>query len=256
MVILCSSHQHLCTSSPVGGGGHTALSFIKPNNNRNCHWVLFPFWHQYHFRTMLFRCGSSAAELTSLSAAWGYRWRVQHTSTAEEPSPRSLHVSSPLLPYSRGQLPIPFWDTMTLSFDRWEIFFCWHPSTPFLFHPSFSFSVWFWRSLISAQRQVGWLSWALNESLWNCSCLFDLGFSFLDSGPRYWQQDVTSVWARSNAVWSAGPGACAHLCVSVRILLEHLIMSKTDGKRDKKRSTWTHFNKLFRVQTSLTDPKF
>lgn len=101
----------------------------------------------------------------------------------------------------------------------------------FLFHPSFSFSVYFWRSLISAQRQVGWLSWALNESLWNCSCLFDLRFSFLESGPRYWQRDVTSARARSNAVWSACSSARAHLCVSARILLEHLIMSKTDGKK-------------------------
>lgn len=88
-----------------------------------------------------------------------------------------------------------------------------------------------------------------------CSCVFDLRFSFLESWPRYWQQDVTSARARSNAVVKR---TLAHksVCTSQNPLLQHLIMSKTDRKRDENPSPWTHFNKLFWVQTSLTDPKF
>lgn len=144
--------------------------------------------------------------------------------------------------------PVPFSPTLPASYQfsfeiQWhwgltaEGFFCCHStffSSLLSLSPLFFFlSVYFWRSLISAQRQVGWLSWALNESLQNCSCLHDLRFSFLESGPRYWQRDVTSVRARSKAVWSACSRAYTRLCASARILLEHLIMSKTDGKRDK-----------------------
>ena len=155
---------------------------------------------------------NSVSELCREAALMGCLPGLQgmRTSTAfhgwRTSAPVPLLSPVPSSPYSPGQLPIPFWDTMTLSFDSWGCICChWTFLSPPLSrsHLFLFLSVYFWRSLIWAQRQVGWLSSALNESMWNCSCLFDLRFSFLDSRPRYWQRDVTSPWARSKAVWSA-----------------------------------------------------
>lgn len=134
---------------------------------------------------------------------------------------------------------------MTLSFDSWE-FFCCHwtfffspplpPSTPsFSFSPLFLSLCLFLKVFNLSSKTGGVVERStLNESLWNCSCVFDLRFSFLESGPRYWRQDVTSARARSNAVVKCTL-ARAHrsVCVSQNPLLQHLIMSKTDRKRDE-----------------------
>lgn len=142
VVILYDSCRHLFPSSQWGG---YHFVFYTANNNRKCRWVLFPFWHQYCFRTMLLRSSSSAAGLAlSLPGATEDECRIpQQRYTAEEPSPRSLLVSRPLLPCVPGQLPIPFWDTMTLSFDSWGCFLLslnfFSPPLSFSFTPLFSF---------------------------------------------------------------------------------------------------------------------
>lgn len=171
---------------------------------------------------MLLRHGFSAAELASLCLGL-QMMRAAYLSRATQLKnlrPGPLLSPVPFFPHSPGQLPIPFWDTMTLSFDNWGFsllffsfrcywtFFLTPPPSSSFFH-SLSLCL-FLRSLISAQRQVGRFSRTLNESLWNCSCLFDLRFSLLKSGPRYQQRDVTSARARSNAARSECSLACAH----------------------------------------------
>lgn len=223
VVILYDSCQHLFPSSQWGS---SHFVFHIPCNNRKCRWALFPFWHQYRFRTTLLRRSSCTAELASHCLGLE-TMRVAYLSIAAQPKNRSpgcflspaLLLSRPITNSLLSYSDIGFWQPRVFLLSLNFIL-----SLSPLLSPPF---VDFWRSLIWAQRQVGWLSRALNESRWNCSCLFDLRFSFLESRPRYRQQDVTSAPARSNGVWAARMYACTRVWTG--ILLEHQIVSKTDG---------------------------
>lgn len=91
-------------------------------NTRQQWELLLRFWHQYRFRTMLLRCTSSAAELASrrLGQETMHDTCLNRT-VGPPPAPPSLQ---PVSIHSLGQLPFPFWNTMTLSFDIFPPFFC------------------------------------------------------------------------------------------------------------------------------------
>lgn len=136
-MVLYDSCQHLFPSSQRGGGGRgaTTLSFVLPTTIGSAVELYFPF----DINTVLELCCSGAAPVQPSwpLSAWGWGQCVQHTSAvlhSWRTFARPLLVSSPLLPYSPGQLPIPFWDTMTLSFDSWGCFCCHWTFSP----PSFS----------------------------------------------------------------------------------------------------------------------
>lgn len=130
---------------PAGGWGWGGYYFVfcTPNNNRKCSWALFPIWHQYRFRTVLFRCSSCAAELASLCLGLG-TMRAAYLSGVTQlknlrPASSCLQSPSPLLsrPITNSLLrynDIEFWQlrVFLLSLN----FF----SPLFLFHLSFSFS--------------------------------------------------------------------------------------------------------------------
>lgn len=196
-------------------GGRPLCLFIHPTTIENA----VEFYSSFDINSILELCCCCRAGLSLPGATNDACSIPQQGYTAEEPSPRSPLVSSPLLPSLSRPITnsllryndIEFWQLRVFSsfffFSLLLNFFSTPPSSSF-FH-SLSLCL-FLRSLISAQRQVGRFSRTLNESLWNCSCLFDLRFSLLKSGPRYQQRDVTSARARSNAARSECSLACTH----------------------------------------------
>lgn len=153
----------------VGGGGGHHFVFFTPDNNRKCRWAFFPF----DISTVLELCCWVAAPLQaelalSLPGAREDACSIpQQRYAAEEPSPRPF--SSPVPPPSRlfsrpitnsllRYNDIEFWQLRVFFFFLLSLNFSFSPPNPVvLFPPLFFFlSVCFWRSLISAQRQVGW----------------------------------------------------------------------------------------------------
>lgn len=103
VVILYDSCQHLSPLSQWEGA--TILSLTHPTTIGSAE-----FYSSFDINTSseLRRQGVAPLQPTWPISAWGYGRRVHTSAAAEGPSPRSLLVSSPLLPCSPGQLPILF----------------------------------------------------------------------------------------------------------------------------------------------------
>lgn len=125
--------------------------------NRQCCWALFPFWHQYHFRTILLRWGYFANELTFFCR------RLQPTCPAYLQKKSFGQLKKPLAcSCFRSLSPLSLMANYQFPFERqwhWVLtaeFCCCCCHWTFFVPPFFSsFSVRFWRSLILAQRRTG-----------------------------------------------------------------------------------------------------
>lgn len=129
VVILYDSCQHLFPFITAGergggdGGGAYRFVFYTPNNNRNYCWALFPFWHQYRFRTLLLRRSSSAAELASPCLGLETTRAAYLSSATQNRRPGPFLSPVPFSPTLPANYQFPFENTMTLSFDSWEFLF-------------------------------------------------------------------------------------------------------------------------------------
>lgn len=200
-------------------GGRPLCLFIHPTTIENA----VEFYSSFDINSILELCcwGTAFLQPSWPLSAWGYKLCVQHTSAGLHswrtfaPVPSCLQSPSSLTLPANYQFPFEVQWHWVLTTEGFLFFFFLFVATelfstpPLLLSFTLSLSL-FLRSLISAQRQVGRFSRTLNESLWTCSCLFDLRFSLLKSGPRYQQRDVTSARARSHAARSECSLACAH----------------------------------------------
>lgn len=130
-------------STQWGGDGegscaHT-LSFIYPTTIGSAVELYFPFdintvlelscWGEATLQTSWPFMLEATADVSGIRMSKKKFWSAKETFGL-------FSFPFSISPFSLGQLPIPFWETMTLSYDSWVFFCCCH-WTFFLYLPFF-----------------------------------------------------------------------------------------------------------------------